>query len=77
MTTETTATNEAVNLKKEGKAQISEVDKALEELKEELTLKQTCAESGKIITALSDGLFRLHDKAQNLVNAIEREKCKQ
>jgi hypothetical protein len=68
MLVETTATNETVNLKKEGEVQISEVDKALEELKEVFGVIE-CYNNR--MTFADD----LYEKAQSLVTALEAEKA--
>ena len=61
-----TATSETVNLKKEGEVQVSEVDKALEELKYHLQIE--------VYHDKGAALDEIKEAAQNLVKALESER---
>jgi D-hexose-6-phosphate mutarotase len=63
---------------KKEEVNISEVEKALEEVRKELTLKEATEPRNLFKNNnLLDTFFRLHDVAQNLVKALEAEKSKQ
>lgn len=72
---ETTATKDESNCSLGGESEVSDVEKTKEELKKELTLKETCKGVGKDPNVLLDGFFRIYDKAKALLEALDLEKA--